>query len=158
MKVLLRQIFKPTWLGLFSVMLMASACNPVPELEEVVIVDSEEGITKEDVRQALMEIEYVCHCSQSIDCDGSITNVYRIEIYKSSLKVKGKDLKITKSEFYVDGELTETEYSDNGNCNCGFIYKIEPSDMVKHKFETRVYGATCPENETYRTFSWSHNQ
>lgn len=157
------QKIKPIWLVLVACMLMATACNLVPDpspdtdlLPDQVsdsVHDSEE-ITKEDVRQALLNAaESVTKRGLDIDEYGSIIRYVRIEIVFKSLKVKGKDIQLTKAEFFVDNKLIETQYSEPNWPVITFYYSLP--DELQHKISARVYGATCPENEayTYMTFS-----
>lgn len=143
---MLRRILKSLGVGLLAIVPIASAGNLVrdsdsePEIEE---------ISREEVKQALEAADFAVYsCSELYD-DGSIGSTFCVELTNSdSLRVKGKDIILTKAEFFVDNKPVETKYNDSDTFRVAFSY---PSDNL-HEYKLRIYGHTSPENETYGTY------
>lgn len=143
---MLNRILKSLWVGQLAIVPIASAGILVrdsasePELEE---------ISREEVKQALEAADFAVYsCSELYD-DGSIGSTFCVELTNAdSLSVKGKDIILTKAEFFVDNKLVETEYNDSVPFIVAFSYA---SDNL-HEYKLRIYGYTSPENETYGTY------
>ena len=137
-----QRIVKFLGAGLLAIVPMVSAGTLVRDSE----VDE---ITKEEVKQVLNNAEYSVESGCTLYEGGSMDSTFHIELTNAdSLNVKGKDIKLTKAEFFVDNKLVETKYCDS----IPFIVAFSYSSHNLHEYKLRLYGGTSPENETYGTY------
>ncbi len=105
-------------------------------------------ITKEDVKMALLNTEFITSETTDHLLDGTVVKTMTITKSSSTpITVRGEVVNITKAELFVNDELVATDYvTDQSRIDIVLRFNITEAILTS---ELRLYGATNPENETY---------